>query len=87
MDFSQQDQQSPQFKVSLSTSAVFRGSLYTVPQPGRQGKHSFAVHTWGGHSHSCCMESPRASGQRVPVGDCEMSSLPPAAMPQAELQW
>eukprot|EP00413_Alexandrium_margalefii_P013430 CAMPEP_0204529180 /NCGR_PEP_ID=MMETSP0661-20131031/9917_1 /ASSEMBLY_ACC=CAM_ASM_000606 /TAXON_ID=109239 /ORGANISM="Alexandrium margalefi, Strain AMGDE01CS-322" /LENGTH=114 /DNA_ID=CAMNT_0051535191 /DNA_START=421 /DNA_END=765 /DNA_ORIENTATION=+ len=34
-----------------------------------QGKHDFAVHMQGACSHRCCVESPRASGQRVPAGD------------------
>lgn len=34
-----------------------------------QGKHDFAVHSQGARSHRRCVESPRVSGQRVPVGD------------------
>ena len=41
----------------------------------RQEKHSFAAHIRGDHSFTCCGESPRAIGQKVPTGDCKMAFL------------
>merc|ERR1719210_1978364 len=40
-----------------------------------QGKHGFAAHGRGARSRKCCGESPRALGQRVPVGDCGTLAL------------
>ena len=51
----------------------------------RQGKHGFAARPQGGHSQSCCGESPRVFGQRVPTVDCEMPTSTPAAIPLVEL--
>ena len=48
---------------------VFRG----------QEKHGHAVNTQGACSQICCGESPRALGQRVPLGDRKTATLEPSA--------
>lgn len=49
-----------------------------------QGKHDFAVHMQGACSHRCCVESPRASGQRVPAGDRTATALACVVRPLVE---
>jgi len=50
----------------------------------RQDKHDFAVHIQGARSQAYCEESPRAPGQRVPVGSHKARTSVQAAMLYAE---
>ena len=50
-------------------------SHLVVWQFGGQGKHGHAADTQGVRSQICCGESPRALGQRVPLGDQKILTL------------
>ena len=50
-----------------------------------QGKHGHAAHRQGACSQICCGESPRALGQRVPLGDQKTLILQPSAKLFVEL--
>ena len=62
-----------------------RGFLIMSLQLGGQKKHGHAVNTQGVRSQKCCGESPRALGQRVPLGDQKAETLEQTAMLHAEL--
>ena len=46
---------------------------------GGQDKHGHAADTQGACSQICCGESPRALGQRVPLGDQKTLTLEPTS--------
>ena len=50
-----------------------------------EGRSGHAVNTQGVRSQKCCGESPRALGQRVPLGDQKAETLEQTAMLHAEL--
>ena len=50
-----------------------------ILQLGGQEKHGHAAHTQGACSPTCCGESPRALGQKVPLGDQKTLILDPSA--------
>ena len=50
-----------------------------ILQLGGQKKHGHAAHTQGACSPTCCGESPRALGQKVPLGDQKTLILDPSA--------
>ena len=62
-----------------------RGFLRMSLQFGGQKKHGHAVNIQGVRSQKCCGESPRALGQKVPLGDQKAQTLEQTAMLHAEL--
>ena len=62
---------------SIGECDILRGKIshLVVWQFGGQGKHGHAADTQGVRSQICCGESPRALGQRVPLGDQKILTL------------
>ncbi|CAE8596324.1 unnamed protein product [Polarella glacialis] len=67
------------FRPIFYDMCIFGCSCVCISDGTRgQGKHGFAVHTRGAFSFSCCGESPRALGQKVPAGDRKALAMMPA---------
>ena len=70
----------------MSTYGHVQGDFLIMSlQFGGQKKHGHAVNTQGVRSQKCSGESPRALGQRVPLGDQKAETLEQTAMLHAEL--